>query len=295
MRRFTGIYFKLSLFALIGCSPVQSGVLTGGLEDYRLVKGPIVLADIPNNASGICWMDALSQYLVVQNNAGIIYRYDQDFNYLGKIAKEGNIHNDMEGLACLPGSRLLVATEISQVHKFNIDANTQKINGNFDVSQAYIVKPMPLVSNKGLEGIAIRRSDNEQPIRVYVGEEGGSASTKSKMSIRYFDLPKDNLSRNAPKHFEKDLDVHVSFDAEKQFRGYITDLAGMTIDPTTGHLIIVSQESHKAIEVNAETGEVLSELMLDPKMEYEGVTFGPDNELVFVIERHWLEVYKRKK
>ncbi len=68
----------------------------------------------------------------------------------------------------------------------------------------------------------------------------------------------------------------------------------MTFDPFGETLLILSQESRKLIQVHPETGEVLAQLKLSGAPVYEGVTIGPNGELVFVSEKNWVQVYPRK-
>ena len=66
----------------------------------------------------------------------------------------------------------------------------------------------------------------------------------------------------------------------------------MLYDERTGNLIIVSQESRRALQVNADTGAVISTLDLTGAPQFEGVTLGPNNELVFVSEGNWIRIYE---
>lgn len=229
------------------------------IPDYSEVSAPFQLAQFGNNGSGITWHENLQQFLVVQNSAGVIYRYDEQFNYLGQIIRRGNMASDMEGLGYVEGNQVMVVTEVNVAHKAVIDAETTAISGNYDVTPGYRLLPTP-VSNKGLEAVTVRPATSGQPARVYACQEGTRSNSAALMRLVYFDMlspdPQVLISYNAR------LTVIEPFSAEEAFTGIITDCSGMVYDPRSGHLIIVSQESSKAIQIDPESGEIKFELFL---------------------------------
>ncbi|TQV88902.1 InlB B-repeat-containing protein [Aliikangiella coralliicola] len=261
------------------------------VSDYSQTNDAFQVGQISNNASGITWHAGIQQYLVVQNNAARIYRFNTDFLYLGEITKSGNINSDTEGLAHLAGNQVMIVTEANYAHKAVIDSNTTNVNGSYDVTPGYRLLGSPR-SNKGFEGVATRPASGNIPARVYACQEGTRSDSQAHMRVVYFDVPSpdpDDLMR-----YDDDLVVVEPFDAEAAFSGVITDCAGMVYDPRTGHLLIVSQESAKVIQVNRTTGEVLDELSLTGAPQYEGVTIGPNGELVFVSEANWIHIFQRQ-
>jgi len=265
-----------AIFAVEG----QQSVL---IENYSAPNDAFQLTDIPNNASGITWHAALQQYLVVQNNAATIYRYDVNFAFMGQF-RVNNINTDTEGLAYIDNNELLIVSESNVASKILVEENTDRVDGSVPESQQYRILP-PGPSNKGLEGIAVKKATSTMSARVYACQEGTSGSN---MRIAYFDLPEDS---NVLFDYETNLTVVEPFDADQTFEGVARDLAGMVYDERTDHLIIVSQESRKAMQVNPENGAIISELELTGAPQFEGVTFGPNDELVFVSEGNWIKVY----
>ena len=260
------------------------------ISDYQAAAEPFQLTEIGNNASGITWHADLQQFLVVQNNAARIYRYDADFDYLSQITKGGNINNDTEGLAFVSNNQVMIATEVNLVHKAVIDASTTVINGNYDQTPAYRLLPTSPVSNKGLEGVAVRLGSGDTPSRIYACQEGTRTNSSALMKVVYFDLPSPDPTELLS--YDSTLTVVEPFNAETAFAGLITDCAGMVYDTRTGHLIVVSQESRKALQVKPDTGEVVAQLSLTGTMNYEGVTIGPAGELVFVGETNWIDRFE---
>lgn len=259
------------------------------IEDYRPQADAFQLGEIPNNASGITWHEELQQYLVVRNNAADIYRYNVNFNYLGQL-HVSDINRDTEGLGFINGNEVMVVTENNYAHKLEIDEFTSHINGSPSQTQAYRLLPFG-ASNKGLEGVAGRKAEGGGLARVYACQEGTGTNSSAHMRVVYFDVPAtDPLVLLS--YEDNSLEVIEPFDAEQAFAGVVTDIAGMVYDPRTGHLIIVSQESRKAIQVNPDTGEVISQLSLSGAPQFEGVTIGPNGELVFVSEGNWIRIYE---
>ncbi|TQV88901.1 InlB B-repeat-containing protein [Aliikangiella coralliicola] len=260
------------------------------ISEYAPTGDAFQIGEVSNNASGITWQEDIQQYLVVRNGAAEIYRFNEDFNYMGVITKSGNINSDTEGLAFVGGNRVMVVTEANYAHKAVIDENTTNINGNYNVTPGFRLLPSP-ASNKGLEGVAVRPADGDTPARVYACQEGTASNSSAHMKVVYFDVPETDPTTLMS--YNDDLTVVEPFDAETAFAGVITDCAGMTYDPRTGHLYIVSQESSKAIQVNPATGEVIDQLDLVGAPQYEGVTIGPNGELAFVSESNWIHIFQR--
>lgn len=260
------------------------------ISEYSEAGPAFSVSQIGNNASGITWHEGLEQYLVVQNNAAKIYRFNQDFEYIGVISKNGNMNSDTEGLAFAGNNQVMIVTEANVAHKATINESTTVINGNYENTPAYRLLPSP-ISNKGLEGVAFRAAFEGQPARVYACQEGTRSNSSARMKLVYFDMPEEDPVDLMS--YDQDLVVVEPFDAEVAFAGVITDCAGMTFDERTGHLILVSQESSKAIQIDPETGSVIAELPLEGAPQYEGVTIGPNGELVFVSEANWIHIYHR--
>ncbi len=254
------------------------------LENYSPQGDAFQLGDIPNNASGITWHEGLEQYLVVRNGTGLIYRFDVNFAYLGNIDLNG-INQDTEGLAYVSDNEVMVVTEDNYASRITVDEFATIINARVPTSQQYRVLSRG-GSNKGLEGVAVRKATADRAARVYVCQEGTGGNN---MRVAYFDMPADS---NDVYDYESNLTVVEPFDADQAFSGDARDLAGMLYDERTGNLIIVSQESRRALQVNADTGAVISTLDLTGAPQFEGVTLGPNNELVFVSEGNWIRIYE---
>ncbi len=255
------------------------------IENYSAPNDAFQLANISVNASGITWHAGLEQYLVVQNNAARIVRYDENFAYLGDLTVS-DIDSDTEGLAYVGDNEVLIVSESNTASRVTVDAPEPPgpISGQPPTSQRYQILA-PQGGNQGLEGISVRKATATTPARVFACREGGGGDN---MRVVYFDMPED-----ADTVYDEatNLDVFEPFIADDAFRLVVGDLAGMVYDARTDHLIIVSQQSSKAIQIHPYTGEVISELTLSGAPQYEGVTIGPNNELVFVSEDNWIHIF----
>jgi uncharacterized protein YjiK len=264
------------------------------ISEYTNSTPAMQLKEIGSNASGITWDPYQKQYFVVQNNAAFIYRYNRNFEFLGKLKKVGNINNDIEGLSYLDGHNILLATEANYAHKIEFDEDVFA-RQYYNASINFRIDERPARKNKGLESIAFRPAKKNRFARVYVAHEGSGRYDNAKMKIVYFNAKYLNGSSGNYDFFDNnDSKLTVPFDAEHKFAGVITDIAGMTFDPLGKTLIIVSQESKKAIQVDPESGEIISQLKLSGAPQFEGVTIGPGGQLVFVSERNWVKVYSKR-
>ncbi|MFT6733318.1 MAG: hypothetical protein ACJAS9_001503 [Polaribacter sp.] len=259
------------------------------ISQYKNKSEAFPLKEIGTNASGITWDPYRKEYFVIQNNTGILYRYDKNFNFLGKIKKVGHINNDTEGVSFIDGLSLMVVTEANFAHRVKMDDDTIS-DGYFYGESNIQLSGRPEKKNKGFEAVAYRLSDKNRNSRVYAGQEGSGRYPEAKMRVVYYNA---NTSSGTYSLSNGVVKIVEPFDAEKAFTGVITDLAGMVFDPTGKSLVIVSQETRKAIQVNPDTGKVISQLKLSGAPAYEGVTFGPNGELVFISERNLVQIYTR--
>lgn len=265
---------------------------TTRIENFRPVSRPQRLKNIGNNASGITWNPYLDQYFVIQNSSAVLYQYDKDFNFLGQLRKSGNIHNDTEGVAAIDSDNLMLVTEANLAYGVNIGDAIDR--GSYGADSVYQLDARPRRKNKGFEAIAYRPPSDNREARIYAGQEGTRRYHDSPMRVVYFKAnTKPSFFSSNKSVLDDSLELIEPFDAQQKFSSVIGDISGMAFDPTGRYLIIVSQESSKAIQVNPENGDIISQLSLRGAPAYEGVTIGPQGELVFVSEKNWYQVYRQ--
>ena len=272
-----------------------SQLINGFDESTRIAdlvpNPPQRLPQIRSNASGITWDPYRQQFLIIQNNSTVIYRYDRDFAFIDKARATGNIHQDTEGLTAINGKNYLIVTEANMAYRIQIGEGYHD-KKFYDAKESYQLSPPPKQKNKGFEAVAFRPTGEQREPRIYAGEEGSKRYPDAKMRVVYFTLNKQsNFFNRSHSYLDSTFHVVEPFNAEAKFKGVITDISGMVFDPTGRYLIIVSQESSKAIQVDPENGDIISQLSLKGAPAYEGVTIGPDGELVFVSEKNWIQVF----
>ena len=265
------------------------------IENYSAISDAFQLDVITNNASGIAWNTDLEQYIVVQEGSALLHRYDHNFVHLGVITISGDIDSDIEGITYIGGNLFLLATERNYVHKIHINNETTDINGDIEFSQAYRLPPS--TTDYGFEAIAYIPPSEGQPGLVYVAQEGAAADPAARIKIYAFEMTPDDIPKTLKDYSDGSLTVLEPFgtNIELLLAGFITDISGMTYDSRTENLIFVSQESSKAIQVDPNTGTIISQLDLTGAPEFEGVVSGYDNQLVFVSEPNWLREYSLDK
>jgi uncharacterized protein YjiK len=264
------------------------------LSEFYPSAPPRRLANVGTNASGITWDPYLKQYFVIRNGTGHLFRYDRDFNYLGNMKKLGKINNDTEGVSYIDGKHLWIVTEANTAHKIEVNQEQFK-RGYYQAVKSFRLDGRPAKKNKGLESIAWRPIQDGRKAQVYAAHEGSKRYKKAKMKVvRFNPLTEPGFMSDEVSYTDEKFELVEPFNAEQLYQGIIGDIAGMTFDPTGETLLILSQESRKLLQVDPETGKILSQLKLSRKIAYEGVTIGPNGELVLVAEKDWVHVYQQK-
>ena len=86
--------------------------------------------------------------------------------------------------------------------------------------------------------------------------------------------------------------VEIPFDAEIVFSGIMNDLSSIVFDYRTNRVLIVSDESHKIVDVDPSNGLVLGEMNLSGMEQPEGICFLNYNyDLLGVGEPNYYTIY----
>ena len=84
----------------------------------------------------------------------------------------------------------------------------------------------------------------------------------------------------------------IPFSAEEKFYGIMEDLSSITYDYRTNRVLILSDETHRLIDVNPLTGDIYSILNIDNMEQPEGVSFINENyDLIIVGEPNYFIKY----
>ena len=132
-------------------------------------------------------------------------------------------------------------------------------------------------ANKGFEGLAWDRANQ----RFLLGKE--------KRPIALFSLATDGQKVTGELQELRDLG------------GIITDLAGLTVDPRSAHVLVLSQESHLLVELNKDyqPSNYIALLRGLHGLQHfipqaEGVALDADGNLYIISERNLFYVFKKQ-
>lgn len=133
--------------------------------------------------------------------------------------------SNLEGVAVLEGDCMAIADERQErLSFFRIAAETKALRREEFVQQIELGHPDP--PNKGFEGLAWDKRHR----RLLLGKE--------KHPVMVYGLASDGCRASGELHALVDLGDHV------------TDLAALTVDPRSGHIVALSQESHLLVELD---------------------------------------------
>lgn len=208
---------------------------TSDVQGITGIKGASLVAEIDTGVqspSGICHLPT-GETLIVDNDKGIAHmKKDGEAVKLVKDAKDvEGICSDDKGkyvYAVQEGSRKVVRYEV-----------TRKSGGEVELKQSGETRRLPKlkeVDNKGWEGLSFLSKEvaggkHDHLVAVHEG---------SPRRIGIFKLP--------------DLDDGVTLRLPGKAKDLLPDLADITIDPKTGHLFVVSDESQKVVELVIKKG-----------------------------------------
>jgi uncharacterized protein YjiK len=133
--------------------------------------------------------------------------------------------SNLEGVAVMDDGYLAVTDERQHnLTIFRVEADTQALNTAQAVQQIYLGHAED--ANKGFEGLAWDKRNQ----RLLLGKE--------KYPLMLYSLPADGHKVTGPLQELAPLG------------GYMTDLAALTVDPRSGHILALSQESHLLLELD---------------------------------------------
>ncbi|MBS1969518.1 MAG: SdiA-regulated domain-containing protein [Bdellovibrionales bacterium] len=237
------------------------------------------------NLSGITYNYDTGTYFMVQNNYGKLFEYDRSLKKQLRVIEMKNLKDDdTEGIFYLGRDRFAISSEDNHIHIFTIRPGDTVLDLNSareDVQDFTL--PPPSKKNKGLEGVCLAPSKNGGRGTFYTVQE---ASPKK---VYTFEFPASDADVTSPKV----LGVKELFNADKALFLKMSDLSDCTFDTESDHLFLLSHESSKVMEFSR-TGEEIGSLKLPTVApQYEGITFGPDRELILVSEPNSVVIMKK--
>ena len=252
------------------------------LSQYSKVDKTINLPEIGGNLSGITYNYDTGTYFLIQNNYGQMFEYDRDFKRLRVIKLINLEDDDTEGIVYLGKGQFAISSETNKILIINVMAGQTTVDckaSRPDVQMFTL--PSPSKDNKGLEGVCYSAFGGKGAGVFYAVQEN-----KPKRVFK-FDRP---LSTADMKY--RDLGVMEPYAVDVIFKHRMSDLSDCVFDDSNAHLIVLSHESSRLMELEANSNIVKTLDLPTVAPQYEGVTIGPAGELVLVSEPNMVVIMK---
>ena len=273
------------IISVTGFSQTQK--ITSRLSQYSAASEVIQLQNFGGDLSGVTYNYDTDTYFVIQNNIAIITEFTNDFKkVLRRITLRNPQDNDTEDIVYLGNDEFAISGErLNLVTILTIKPNDTVIDlnslANKNVQRMHL-PPNAKKGNKGLEGLCFTKA-----LGAGLGAFFAVQEDKPKRLFTWNRPATKNHITNANL-----LGLKEPINIEKDYKHLLSDLSGCTFDDLSGNLILLSHESSRAVEFNAE-GVMVNKLEL-PRVapQYEGITIGRDNELVLASEPNIIVIMK---
>ncbi|CAM3802544.1 SdiA-regulated domain-containing protein [Parendozoicomonas haliclonae] len=238
------------------------------LPDYQLVS-QVELLGIDDNASGLTWNPQTETLFAVLNGPNQVLELSQSGDVLRRIPLNG--FQDVEAITWIGGDNYVVADERYQsLVTIQVTPDTKEIDRT---NLESVTIGIGAGTNKGFEGLAWDSQDNS----IYVVRERDPMQ-----------LMKISGLHNQSRH---QFGVHVDARLEETVRSNNEDLSGLHIDPRSGHLLVLSDESNLVTEID-KTGKPISYMELfegwhgldEEVPQAEGLTMDDNGDIYILSE-----------
>lgn len=275
------VYLLLTLSVSLGLlTGKEKPLLVGhqiGLNAYELSATPKLIAGIEDNASGLTFNSNTNTLFAVVNNPETLLELTKDGDLIRRIDLIG--FEDTEGVMYLGDERYAVVEERKRTLViFEINAQTKAVDRTGLKSFQLAITSG---KNKGFEGLSYNQENGD----LFIINE-----KKPRQLIKLSGFVESS-----------DISISTPFSLEENpFGG--DDYSGVHYDGQTGHLILLSDESHQIVEVNKE-GVEISRLDLSKGNaglngdvpQAEGITMDKDGDIYVISEPNIFYRLKSKK
>ncbi len=271
-----------TFLSLNGFSQTQK--IASRLSQYSAVSEVIHLENFGGDLSGVTYNYDTDTYFVIQDGVAIITELSNDFKkILRRITLKNSQDNDTEDIVYLGNTEFAITGEkMNLVTILTIKPNETVIDlnslANKNVQRMYL-PPQTHKNNKGLEGVCFTKTLGGTFFAVQ--------EDKPRRLFRWDRPTTKNHITNASL-----LGLKEPINIEKYYKHLLNDLSACTFDDLSGNLILLSHESSRAIEFNAQ-GTMVNKLEL-PRVaqQFEGITIGHNNELILASEPNIIVIMK---
>lgn len=270
--RYHHAFLAIALFA-VAAAPTRAQV---NLADYRLVGKPIAIEGLTEDASGVTVCEETGTLFVVVNGATSILELTLSGAVKRTIELRG--FEDTEDLLWLRGTTFAVIEERRRnLCFFEVTPETTAVP--YEKAIRHLIDDVP-AGNKGIEGIAYDPKADRYLI------------VKEKMPRRIYGVQVSAAALPT---------MTTPWDIEEQPLG-MRDLSSIYFDPSSGHLLILSDESKCVVECTVE-GEEVSRMSLaagraglDQEIpQPEGVALDAKGRLYVCSEPNLLYIFERSE
>jgi uncharacterized protein YjiK len=275
-----GVLFVSQSFAQIDVPSLLAG--------YDKPSQVISLKEAAGNLSGVVYNYDTDTYFVIQNNSYQFVEYDRSFSKALRVIKLTNLPDkDTEDIAYLGNDQFAISMESNVILIFTLKAGQTSVDVSSKRADVQLLTlPAPNKDNKGIEGLCYTARGGDGAGVFYAIQEDNPK--------RVFMIPRPKDMNDITS--SRKLSFSEPFNVDKIFKHVMSDLSGCTYSDKYDHVLILSHESSRIMEVT-KTGVVVKSLDLPPSAatQYEGVTIGPEGELVLASEPDKIVIFKPKK
>ncbi|SDI34740.1 Uncharacterized protein YjiK [Pseudomonas flavescens] len=238
---------------------------------YQVQVDAKVVAGVGDNLSGLSYDDQRDQLWAVLNNPEELLAMSKDGEVLARYPLSG--FSDVEGVTYLGDGMLLLAEE--REHALVVVPVPERAGALFREDYRALTLGIQRDGNQGFEGVGYDRTRD----RLFVIKEH---SPMKLYEIRGF-------KASVGGDFGLEVIDHDDWIRDSVFA---SDLSSVHFDEHTGHLALLSDESKRIMELDADNGELIGFRTLDSDFaglgkavpQGEGMTFDDQGNLYIVSE-----------
>jgi uncharacterized protein YjiK len=251
------------------------------LPEYHVRIDAMPVVGVRENLSGLTYDEGRDQLLAVVNDPEELLTLSKGGELLARYPLSG--FSDVEGIAYL-GNNLLLLTE-ERDHALVVVELPEKPRALFREDYQALTLGIDLGGNQGFEGAGYDRARD----RLFVVKE---QSPRKLYEIR-------GLKASLAGDFNLKI---INRDKWIQHKVFATDLSSVHFDESTGHLALLSEESKLLMELDGDTGKLISFRSLlggfaglkSSVPQGEGMTLDADGDLYLVSEPNLFYRFQRK-
>lgn len=234
---------------------------------------------IADDLSGVAYNDVLQRLVVVENGTPRAYETDLSGTVIRTLFLNG--FEDTEGITYAGNNQYFITEERARnIVLVTIPPGNSNITINHpgNSSLIHLTNEGNRIANDGLEGVTYDRANDI----LY--------AVKELADLEVYEI-NNAMARLGTNYFAPEaFDVSA---LSSSYPGGYTDLAGISFT-SFGTLLLLSEEGDYIVEVDAETGSLISNLNLAPSLtpQPEGVTVISDSEIIVVGEANEFLTYR---